>query len=128
MMNSEFLKCTTRGNAESYLKLVPTLMYGPGEKCLFTDADVTDFPGVVANVFGNGKSVFIPWQIGSQYSWQGNIAHKAISLTSLQKHLKVESSLVTDASPLIEMTHLNNSNGAFEWIGMINHSGQIGSF
>jgi hypothetical protein len=29
--------------------------------------------------------------------------------------------------PLIEMTHLANRNGAFEWIGMINQSGQIGS-
>jgi hypothetical protein len=28
---------------------------------------------------------------------------------------------------MIEMTHLANRNGAFEWIGIINHSGQIGA-
>ena len=40
--------------------------------------------------------------------------------------LKIDNQLETNASPLIEMTHLVNRNGVFEWIGMINHSGQIG--
>ena len=126
MMNSGFLKCKIKAGAESYLKLVPNTMHGPPEKCYFTDADVTDVPGVVANVFGKGKTVFFPWQIGSQYSWKGNNAHRALFLAALKNLLKIESSLVTDASPVIEMTRLSNRNGAFEWIGMINHSGQIG--
>jgi hypothetical protein len=126
MMNSEFLKCKTSGNAQSYLRLLPNTMHGPPEKCYFTDADVTDFPGVVANSFGNGQAVFIPWQIGSQYQWKGNNGQRAVFMAALQNILKVESTLVTDASPLIEMTHIGNRNGAFEWIGMINHSGQIG--
>jgi hypothetical protein len=126
MMNSGFLKCKTSGNAKSYLMLLPNTMHGPPEKCYFTDADVTDFPGVVANSFGNGKAVLIPWQIGSQYHWKGNNGQRAVFLAAMQNLLKVQSTLVTDASPLIEMTHLGNRNGAFEWIGMINHSGQIG--
>ncbi len=28
---------------------------------------------------------------------------------------------------MIEITHLANRNGAFEWIGMINHSGFMGT-
>lgn len=28
---------------------------------------------------------------------------------------------------VIEMTHLANLNGAFEWVGMINHSGFLGN-
>ena len=40
--------------------------------------------------------------------------------------MNVERTIITDASPLIEMSHLANRNGAYEWIGMINHSGQIG--
>ena len=35
--------------------------------------------------------------------------------------------MITDASPVIEMTHLANLNGAFEWVGMINHSGFLGN-
>lgn len=126
MMNSIFLKCKTTGNAESYLRLLPDVMHGPPEKCFFTDANVTEYPGIIANSYGTGKAVFIPWEIGSQYAWKGNNGQKAVFMAAMQNLLKVESSLVTDVSPLIEMTHLGNRNGAFEWIGMINHSGQIG--
>lgn len=40
--------------------------------------------------------------------------------------MNVERKLLTDASPLIELSHLANRNGVFEWLAMINHSGQIG--
>jgi len=126
MMNSRFLKCKTIGNAESYLRLLPNTMHGPPEKCYFTDDEITEFAGAVANVFGKGKAVFIPWLIGSQYEWKGNNGQRALFMATLKNLLKIESILVTDASSLIEMTHLGNRNGAFEWIGMINHSGQIG--
>jgi hypothetical protein len=126
MMNSGFLKCKTVGNAKSYLRLLPNTMHGPPEKCFFTDADVTDYPGIIANDFGKGKAVFIPWQIGSQYSWKGNNGQRAVFMAAMKNLLKIDNQLETDASPLIEMTHLANRKGAFEWIGMINHSGQIG--
>jgi hypothetical protein len=126
MMNSEFLECQPRGKAKSFLRLVPNTMHGPPEKCYFTDADVTDIPGIVVSEFGNGKSVFIPWQVGSQYNWKGNNAQRALFLASLRNLLRIEDQITTDSSPLIEMTHLGNRNGAFEWIGMINHSGQVG--
>ena len=126
MMNSGFLKCKASGSAESYLKLLPHTRQGPPERVFFSDSDVTDFPGIVANSFGKGRAVLIPWQIGSQYSWKGNNAHRALFIASMKNLLKVESPLVTNASPLIEMTHIGNRNGAFEWVGMINHSGQLG--
>jgi len=127
MMYSDFIKGTPKGNAKGYLRLVPNTMYGPPEKCYFTEDEITDFPGVIVNTFSNGKSVFIPWQIGAQYDFKGNYAHRALFLASLDNILGLESFMETDASPLIEMTHLANRNGAFEWIGLINHSGQIGA-
>jgi hypothetical protein len=47
-------------------------------------------------------------------------------MACLQNILKIEREIETDASPLIEMTYQANRNKAFEWIGLINHSGQIG--
>ena len=126
MMYSGFLKCKTRGNAESYLKLLPHTRQGPPEKVYFADSDVSDFPGIVANSFGDGRAAFIPWLIGTQYGWKGNNGQRAIFLASLKNILHIDNQIVTDASPLIEMTHLSNRNGVFEWIGMINHTGQIG--
>jgi Hypothetical glycosyl hydrolase 6 len=127
MMYSDFLKCKTKGNAKGYLKFLPVAMFGPPEKCYYSETDVTDFPGVISNDYGKGKSVFMPWQIGSLYNFKGHYAHKALFVSALKSLLKVETLIDTDASPLIEMTRLANRNGSFEWIGMINHSGQIGA-
>jgi hypothetical protein len=127
MMYSDFLQCKTKDRAEKYLKLIPNTRFGPPEKAYFTEEEVTDTPGLITHVYGKGKTAFIPWQIGAQYHYKGNYAHKALFVTALQNLLEVENSIQTDASPLIEMTHLANRNGAFEWIGMINHSGQVGA-
>jgi hypothetical protein len=126
MMNSRFLKCKTSGKTKNYLRLVPNTMHGPPEKCYFTEKDVTEFPGVIENEYGNGKAVFIPWLIGSQYEWKGNNGQRALFKATLNNLLKIQNALTTDASPLIEISHLGNRNGSFEWVGMINHSGQIG--
>jgi len=126
MMYSDFLKCTPKDNAQSFLKLVPSTRFGPPEKSYYTSENITNIPGVITNVYGKGKTVFIPWQIGSQYQFKGNYAQRELFVSSLKNLLKIEFDLTTDASPLIEMTRQVNRNGAFEWIGMINHSGQIG--
>lgn len=127
MMYGNFLKCKAGPDAKGYLSLIPATRFGPPEKAYYTESEITDFPGMIINNFGKGRSVFIPWQIGSQYGFKGHYAHKALFVSALKNLLKVESSLITDASPLIEMTRLSNRNGAFEWIGMLNHSGQIGA-
>lgn len=125
MMYSDFLKCKVKNTAKGYLSLLPGTMFGPPEKSYYTESQLTDFPGVITNNYGKGKSVFIPWQIGRQYNFKGHYAHKTLFVSTLRNLLKVESSMETNASPLIEMTRLSNRNGAFEWIGMLNHSGQI---
>lgn len=126
MMNSGFMKCRPTGDATGYLKLLPNTVNGPPERVFFSDDEITDFPGIVFNSFGSGKAVLIPWQIGSQYSWKGNNGQRAVFMASLMNLLKLDNPLETDASPLIEMTRLTNRIGAFEWVGMINHSGQLG--
>lgn len=126
MMYSDFLQCKAGGGAESFLKLVPETRFGPPEKSYYTAADITAVPGVFSNVFGKGKTVFIPWRLGAQYRLKGNYAHRALFVSALKNLLQVKRSIETNASPLIEITHLTNENGKFEWIGMINHSGQIG--
>ena len=127
MMYSDFMKCKTTGSAQPYMKLVPATRFGPPEKSYFTEADVTDAPGLIGNVYGKGKTVFIPWRLGSHYEFKGHHAHRALFVAALKNILQTPESLKTNASPLIEMTHMANRSGAFEWIGLINHSGQIGA-
>lgn len=127
MMYSGFLKCKVKENARGYMRLLPGTRFGPAEKTYYSESEITNFPGAIANTHGSGKTVFIPWMIGSEYNIKGNYAQRELFLGSLRNLLKVESAIETDASALIEMTHLANLNGAFEWIGMINHSGFLGN-
>lgn len=127
MMNSRFLKCKVRKDAQGYLRLLPSNMFGPAEKTYYSDSEITDYPGAVSYNYGKGSTVYIPWMIGSDYNLKGNYAQRALFLGSLKNILNAESALETDASPVIEMTHLANLNGAFEWVGMINHSGFLGN-
>jgi hypothetical protein len=127
MLYSDFLKCKPMATASSYMKFLPATRFGPPEKSYFTENEITNFPGVISNTFGKGKSVFIPWSLGAQYLFKGHYMHRTLFTSAIQNLLGIEKTIITDASPLIEITHLANRNGAYEWLGFINHSGQIGA-
>ena len=127
MMYTDFMKCEPVGNATGYLRFLPETRYGPPEKIYYTEDEITNYPGVIVNTYGQGKSVFIPWRLGDLYRSKGHYVHRALFASALQNLLNVERTIETNASPLIEMTHLANLNNQFEWIGMINHSGQMGN-
>lgn len=126
MMYSDFLKVKPLPGTRAFLKLVPETRFGPPEKAYYTEDNVTNDPGLVTAAYGKGQSVFIPWKLGAQYNFKGNYAQRILFLAALRHLLKVDNTIETDASPLIEMSHLGNRAGAFEWIGLINHSGQLG--
>jgi Hypothetical glycosyl hydrolase 6 len=126
MMYSDFLKCRPVSSARGLMKFVPATRFGPPEKAYYTQENITDFAGLFSNAYGQGKAVFIPWELGAQYHFKGHYMHRTLFAAALRNLLQVERTVVTDASPLIEMSHLANRNGAFEWLGLINHSGQLG--
>lgn len=127
MLYSDFLKCKPVGEARGYMKFLPATRFGPPEKAYYTEDQITNFPGLITNRYGGGASVFIPWELGAQYRFKGHYMHRAIFVSALEHLLNIERTVITDASPLMEISHLVNRNGAFEWLGMINHSGQIGA-
>lgn len=126
MQYSDFLKCKPLATAKGYMRFLPETRFGPPEKAYYTAENMTDFPGLISQNYGKGKTAFIPWFLGSQYLFKGHYMHRALFVSALQNLLQIERTVVTDASPLIEITHLANRNGTFEWLGMINHSGQLG--
>jgi hypothetical protein len=127
MLYSDFLQCKPLGSARGYLEFLPATRFGPPEKSYYTEENITNYPGVISNVYGKGKSVFIPWELGAQYQLKGHYMHRALFVAALENVLGIERTVETDASPMIEISHLANGNNAFEWLGLINHSGQIGA-
>jgi hypothetical protein len=126
MVYGDFMQLGTRGNARGSMRMVPNTMYGPPEKNYFLEHEITEYPGVVYNQYGSGVSVCVPWGLGAQYNAKGHHAHRAFFAGIMRNALRANSLVTTDASQLIEISHLRNRGGAFEWVGLLNHTGQIG--
>ncbi len=127
MMNARFLKCELTPSARGYLRLLPTNLYGPAEVTWYEEEQITEFPGVIYNESGAGKTVFIPWDIGAEYEQRGNHAHRSLLMGVIKNLLSIDNAVETNMPPAVEMTRLSNRNEEFEWIGMINHSGFLGN-
>jgi hypothetical protein len=100
-------------------------MYGPPEKCYWTEE--TDIPGLIVAETGKGKCAYLPWRPGAQYM---KLAHPGLARLisgALTGPLGFKSSLDTDASALVEVTAHAGKSGLWFWLGLVNHSGQLGT-
>ena len=121
----DFMECILKESAKGYLGLIPMAMYGPPEKCYYTE--VTEIPGVIENTYGDGKFVLIPWQVGDHYEYKSHHAHSMIVQTALNDLLELEYDIRVDASPLLEISYLKSDSDDYTLIGMNNLSGQVGT-
>ena len=65
----EILLMQPQEEAHTYLRLIPEHMFGPPERCYYTE--VTDEPGVIEYAYGKGKGICIPFKIGSFFYKEG---------------------------------------------------------
>jgi hypothetical protein len=121
----EGLLCEPEESAESFLGFIPPAMIGPPEKCYYTE--VTEIPGLILNEYGSGKSAFFPFRIASLYHHKRHYGHVALVKAALFELLDYKQDVVTDASPLVEISRQKSASGDFEWYGLLNHSGQLGN-
>lgn len=124
-LDSDFLECEPVGKTEGLLKFIPVGMYGPPEKCYYTE--VTDIPGLFHSRFGEGSCAFFPWHIGRHYQERSNHGHALLVTGAIDGLLGLERSVIIDASPLVEVSRQASADGQFEWVGLVNHSGQNGT-
>ena len=66
---AEILLMQPQEGAHTYLRLIPEHMFGPPERCYYTE--VSDEPGVIAYSYGAGKGICIPFKIGSFFYKEG---------------------------------------------------------
>jgi hypothetical protein len=124
-LDSEFLECEATGTTEGLLAFIPQAMFGPPERCYY--AEVTDIPGLFYSKYGKGAVAFFPWQIGQHYRKRSHHGHSTLIMGGLEGLLKLERSLTVEASPLVEVNRRMDTDGKFQWVGLINHSGQNGT-
>ena len=121
----EGLLCETKQGAGAYLGFIPPAMIGPPEKCYYTE--VTEIPGLISNDYDKGKTAFFPWNLGVIYHHKRHYGHSALIMSVLEKLLDYEKEIKTDVSPMLEIARQKDSKGAFEWYGLMNHTGQLGN-
>lgn len=115
--------------AVGMMPLIPPHMYGPPEKCYYTQ--ITENPGLISNAYGQGATAYMPWNIGDLYNthqWHG---HRRVFAAVLDSVLGVSRTVMTDAPEALEFVLLTKGaswmNCEDDWLlQLINLSGYTG--
>jgi hypothetical protein len=110
-------------DVEGLLRFIPPAMFGPPEKCYYTE--VSDVPCLFYRKYGRGAVAWLPWQVGAHYERQGHAGHAALVTGAIERLLESPRRLRLEASPLVEVNHRVGRDGSFEWVSLINHSGLL---
>ena len=124
-LDDRFLAVTPVTGAEAFLRRIPPAMFGPPEKCYYGNA--TDEPGMVFHGSGRGRTVFLPWRPGAQYAKFAHPGLARIVVAALEDLLGLDRRLATNAPPCVEVAWHGELEGRWQWIGLVNHPGQLGT-
>jgi hypothetical protein len=124
-LEGELVEYEVGENTETFLCLIDDVMFGPPEKCYYRS--VSDTPGLLYSAYGAGGVATIPWAVGRHYNQRLHHAHNAVVAGAIEGLLKYEPKLTVETSPLVEISHRRDRGGRFEWVALINHSGQNGT-
>jgi hypothetical protein len=124
MLNGPFTETGAAGPAG--LTLIPPSMIGPPE-LIHIDMKDTTTPAIVERAMGQGRVVWLPWNLGALYYRQSLPAHAGLFRDVVGKMMP-KRQLTTDAHPLVEMSLMRQ--GERTLLHLINVSGhsQTGYF
>lgn len=122
-LRGEFHQYAPSRDSRSLLRLVHDVTYGPPEKCYIHS--VSDIPGMWYRRHGKGTAAILPYQIGRMYGQWGNQTHTLLAIGTLDHLLGTPRRVRVETSPLVEVTHRRDPERRFEWIGLLNHTGQL---
>lgn len=123
-MDSPWLECTPAEGAQTLLRFVPVGMYGPPEKCYYTE--VTDHPGVIVQHAGKGICAVLPWQVGNQHYRFPTHAIDGLFKSLLVEVLGLPRSIRIEAPPVVEISASVQPKEGALLLGLVNLSGQNG--
>lgn len=109
----------SKEDAKKYLKLIPPHMYGPPERCYFTE--ITDTPGVTQYSYGKGESIYIPWLPGAFYN-QGGHSNTFCFMKDILTNMCQVKSIGEDLNPMVELSLSEKENGDL-FVQFVNNSG-----
>jgi hypothetical protein len=122
-LNGEVWTAQMDDDVEDLLRFIPPAMFGPPEKCYYTE--VSDIPALYARTAGQGRVAWIPWRVGTHFEELGHAGHAALVTSALDQLLELPRRVRVEAPAVVELTHRADRGGRFEWLSLYNHSGQL---
>lgn len=122
-LNGQLWTATMAAGGEGLLRFIPPAMFGPPEKCYYTS--VSEIPCLYARPADRGAVAWLPWRAGTEFEASGHAGHAALVMGTLDELLKLPRRVRVDGPALVEMNHHADLAGAFEWVSLYNHSGQL---
>ena len=124
-LNGDLLACELDHTATPYLGYIPVQMFGPPEKCYYTEE--TNIPGVITNRYGQGIYIFVPWQIGAQYYQFSTHVQPLLLQAALGDLMNLDTRLSINAPALVEIQIHRQETTENLIVNLVNLSGQSGA-
>jgi hypothetical protein len=110
--------------AQAPMTFLPASVYGPPEKCYWEIE--TDHPGVVTNDYGDGRTAYIPWPIGTLFYDLSLPEYREIIERAIEHVSRTPRQVTTNAPAQVEVVvHRQPETGA-TLVHLINYSGHDG--
>jgi len=120
----EYLYVDPGDAAVRCLPLIPPMRYGPPEKCYWETE--TDWPGMLEQPFGAGRTTYLPWQPDRFYYSHSLPEYRAL-LAGLAAHLAPQVRMITTgAGPAVEIVLRDQPDSGRRIVSLVNYSGQNG--
>ncbi|TDG00679.1 beta-galactosidase trimerization domain-containing protein [Paenibacillus piri] len=106
-----------------YFRLIPPHMYGPPERCYYTQ--ITDHPGFTVHPFGKGQGIYIPWKPGELFHRQG-YTNTSDFAADLLEHAAGLKPLQGNVPPMVEVTWFEQKGRDASLLHLVNGTGHFG--
>ncbi|HOX04522.1 MAG TPA: hypothetical protein P5555_19985 [Candidatus Paceibacterota bacterium] len=125
MLEGDLWPAKTDPDVAGLLRFIPPAMFGPPEKCYYTN--VSDVPCLHFRQSGVGRVAWFPWRIGAHYQKHGHAGYAALLAGALDQLLAAPRRLIVQTPALVEVNHRAGRTGQFEWVSLLNHTGEMDS-
>jgi hypothetical protein len=111
------------GDVVGRFRLIPPHMFGPPERCYYTQ--VTDHPCFTVRTYGKGKAIYVPWLPGRLFHRQGYV-NTFDFVGDLLSGVAGLAPIGEVLSPMVEVTRFEKADGQTQVIHLVNGSGHFG--
>ncbi len=119
-LDGPFHEYKAAGAEDALLRYIPPAMFGPPEKCYYTE--VSDIPGLFQLRYKKGMIAVFPWEIGTHYNQMFHAGHAMLVSGAIRHVLGFEPRVNVRCPPMVEVTHRKDPRGRFEWVSLYHHA------